>query len=281
MEIKLKSPAKINIGLRILSKRKDGFHNIETIFYPLKLTDEIKLKIINSSHNKQAIKIKTIPRGDIDNDKNICYRACTDFFSLFKLKQPNINITIKKKIPVGAGLGGGSSNAACVLKALAEIYNISLKDKRLMNLATSLGSDIPFFISGVPSYAFGKGEKLIPLTDFKIPYRILLVNPKIKIPTSWAYSKIKLPLNRKRIMQKIRKFSPDDKIIKQNHFEKYVFRYYPEIGKIKNDLMNFGALYSLMSGSGSSVYGFFKPNSSKIKLAQRYFESLGYLTFLL
>ncbi|MCX7878663.1 MAG: 4-(cytidine 5'-diphospho)-2-C-methyl-D-erythritol kinase [Ignavibacteria bacterium] len=280
MEFKLKSPAKINIGLRILSRRKDGYHNIETIFYPLRISDEVKVKTFNLKAKSGEVKVKTIPFMNINDNENICYKACVLFFEKFRLPMPEIRVTIKKKIPLGAGLGGGSSNAACVIRTLANVYHINLNNKHLLNLASSLGSDVPFFLYGKPSYAFGKGEKLIGLPNFRIPYKILLVNPKISISTQEAYNAISLENRKKKIMHKVSTFTPDNEKLMHNDFEEIVFRWYPEIGKIKADLLKLGAVYSMMSGSGSTVYGFFKQHSTDSEAALKYFRSLGYITFL-
>lgn len=257
----VKSPAKINMGLYVLNKRSDGYHNIETIFYPIKAHDKVTIMIRPSRENK--ITVKTNPKLGIDGEKNICYRAVKKFFDEFKIKDKyRIEINIWKKIPIGAGLGGGSSNAAAVLKVMAKHFGVKNKSK-LNKLALMLGSDVPFFMLGKPAYATSRGEKLIPLPKFKINYKILIVNPGIHVSTKWAYGRLnskKQIVNSKRgkKLNKIETFNLNDADKYKNDFEEVVFKKYPAIRKIKERMYKEGAAFSLMSGSGSSVFGLFK-----------------------
>lgn len=283
MIYKVKSPAKINVGLRVLSKRKDGFHNIETIFYPVKIYDEINVKIekLKDSAKKNIISVKTDSNTNISGKNNICYKAAGIFFDEFRIKDKHkIDINIKKNIPIGAGLGGGSSNAASILKILAKHFNISTRPgiSLLQRIALDLGSDVPFFLSGKPSYASSRGEKLTQLPNFKIKYKKLIVNPGIQISTKWAYRELQIRNSKLRILNKIKKFDLKDERLMINDFERIVFKKYPVIEKIKYEMFRFGAVYSLLSGSGSTVYGFFTPQ--KIKAAKKYFSGLSYKTFI-
>lgn len=248
------SPAKINIGLNIISKRDDGYHNIETIFYPIKLFDIMTFK----ESNKFEIECsdKSIPT----DEKNLIYKA-RNILSEFVNQELNTRVELEKTIPVFAGLGGGSSNAATTLVALNEIFNLNLDKKILLNLASKIGSDVPFFILNSPAYAEGRGEILKPLPDFKLNYKILLIIPDIKISTAWAYSNFKV--SKKQIelslIQSTQEFEKyRDKIT--NDFEEIVFPFFPELSEIKNKLLEFGAVFALLSGSGSSIYGFFEQN---------------------
>ncbi|MBL8016959.1 MAG: 4-(cytidine 5'-diphospho)-2-C-methyl-D-erythritol kinase [Ignavibacteria bacterium] len=275
MLIKQKAPAKVNFGLRILSKRKDSYHNLETIFCPVKLYDEISVDIKAAS--KGSISVKTNAGGSLDGKNNICYRTAQVF-----LKELNISgnyriaIKIKKNIPHGAGLGGGSSDAAALLKILARYFRISDTSK-LQKIALALGSDVPFFIAGKPAYATGRGEKLQLRPQFRIRGKLLLVNPGIHIPTPWAFKELDLKKNKRAIQKGIEKFDPDDTRLMVNDFERVVFKKYPEIEMIKLDMISLGAEFALMSGSGSTVYGIF--SGKNIRNAERFFEGKGYNVF--
>lgn len=273
----IKSPAKVNIGLRVLSKRPDRFHNIETIFYPVKIFDKITLKISKLTNSKaNAISIKT-DSASLQDKKNICYKAITLFFDEFKIKDKyKIEIKIKKNIPIGAGLGGGSSNAASVLKILIKHFGNDNLEK-LKKISLKLGSDVPFFLHGKASYASSRGEKLTPLPKFKIPYKILIVNSGIHVSTKWAYKELKVKKTKSKILNKVKTFNPSDMRLMLNDFERAVFRKFPKIEKIKYEMFRHRAVYALMSGSGSTVYGFF--TAKNIKASKKYFSGPGYKTF--
>lgn len=276
----VKSPAKINVGLRVLSKRKDGYHNIETIFYPVKIYDEIKLNIkkLKSSSKNNFISIRTNSKENLNNQNNICYKAVELFLQEFKKKDKHkIVIKIKKNIPIGAGLGGGSSNAASALKILSKHFGTH-NEKNIIRCAQDLGSDVPFFLLGKPAYASSRGEKLKPLPKFRIDYKILIVSPSIHISTKWAYKQLRIKNYKLKIFNNIKNFNPSDKRLMINDFEQAVFKKYHKVKKIKYDMLKLGAIYALMSGSGSAVYGLF--TSRKIKAAKKYFSGFGYKTFI-
>jgi 4-diphosphocytidyl-2-C-methyl-D-erythritol kinase len=283
---RLKSPAKINIGLNVLNKRRDGYHNIETIFYPVKLYDEIKIRITEIENTGNKITVKTNPQSGIDGKNNICYRTAILFFDEFKIKEKyNIEIGIRKRIPIGAGLGGGSSNAAAVLKLLAKYFKKENQVLKIKSIALKPGSDVPFFLLCKPAFGSSRGEKLTLLPKFKIKYDILIVNPKIHVSTAWAYNilkgKSKKAKGKNELIQKLKKiekFSIKDKEIYRNDFEKVVFKRYPAIGKIKEMMYKEGAAFSSMSGSGSTVFGFFEKNITK---ASKYFKDKGYRVFII
>lgn len=276
MLIKQKAPAKVNFGLRILSKRKDSFHNLETIFCPVKLYDEISLDVKAAS--KGSISVKTNAGSSLEGKNNICYRAAEMFLEEFKIEGSyKIAIRIKKNIPHGAGLGGGSSDAAAILKILARYFRIS-KTSKLQKLALALGSDVPFFLLGKPAYATGRGEKLASLPGFKVRGKILLVNPGIHISTPWAFKELNLQKSKRAILRSVKKYDPADSRLLINDFERVIFRKYPEIEKLKLEILALGAEYSLMSGSGSTVYGVFR--GTKIEEAMKYFKRKGYRVFI-
>ncbi len=277
----IKAPAKINVGLRVLTKRKDGYHNLETIFYPIEIFDNIKLKIrkLPESSKRNIVKVTMQPEGKISVKKNICYNACEKFFGEFGIKEKySVTINIKKNIPMGAGLGGGSSDAAAVILLLLKYFRIKCKQNEILHFAQDLGSDVPFFIIGKPAYATGRGEKLTPLAKFKIKGKILLVNPGVHISTPWSFKQLNVKNTKKKIMDKADKFILDDERLMINDFERVVFKEYPEIEKIKYDMYMLGADYALMSGSGSTVYGVF--SSGKTKDAEKYFRSMKYKVFV-
>jgi len=286
----VKSPAKINIGLYVKNKRKDGFHNIETIFYPIGLHDEIKVKIEQTTNPVNYISVKDDNNSKLSGSQNICYRAVKLFIDEMNISgKHSIYINIKKNIPVGAGLGGGSSNAASVLKVLSKYFRLnSVKpiskqsQSRVNKIASRLGSDVPFFLLSKPAYASLRGERLTLLPKFKIKYSILLVNPNIHISTKWAYDAldaIHASKNKNNTVTKLRevqKFNVKDSGLFQNDFDQVVFKKYPDAGEIKEDMYEYGAVFSSMSGSGSTVYGFFDKG---INSAAKYFKGKGYWVY--
>lgn len=267
------SPSKINLGLNIVSKREDGYHNLETIFLPLLLSDMINFN--------KAEELTFSTDSDILNKlaDNLILKAIT-LLESYTNKKFILEIFIHKRIPIGGGLGGGSSNASVTLKAINKIFNLGLSFEVLSKLALKLGSDVPYFLNPVPSYAKSRGEEIYPLNT-EVPYPILVVNPRIKIDTSWAFTKIipsKPVMNLKNILEDgISDFDKLKKYVK-NDFEEIIFREYPEVKQIKDDFYNQGAQFALMSGTGSTVYGIFT-NLQKASWAQEYFNQK-YFTYL-
>ena len=278
---RVKSPAKINLGLRVLSKRKDGYHNIETIFYPVNLFDYVTVKIAPSNEKGNRLDIKINSNIDkIRNKENICYKTVQLFFKKFKISGAyRIQIKLRKNIPIGAGLGGGSSNAASVLILLAKYFNISIKRREVLRLAQILGSDVPFFLLGKPAYAESRGEKLTVLPRFKIKHKILIVYPKIHISTKWAYNTLRVKSKKAKVkkLKEVKRFGLEKPGSFKNDFEKVVFEKYPEIKSIKDKMYDLGAVFSSMSGSGSAVYGLL--DNKSIKQAGKYFKSRHYSVF--
>jgi 4-diphosphocytidyl-2-C-methyl-D-erythritol kinase len=296
----LKAPAKINIGLRIISKRKDGFHNIETIFYPIKLYDIVKLSIRKTPLRsqtgvwEQGLVNVTTDSPELKNDgKNICHKTVQLFFKKFRVTgKYKINIHIKKNIPIGAGLGGGSSDGAAVLGILYKHFKFSihgmtqrvpaasLSSSQIGKLAEQLGSDVPYFTNyGLkPAYAERKGEKLAPLPEFKINYPILVVYPGIHVSTRWAYSKIKNQKSKIKKLKNIKQFIPDELKLFKNDFEEVVLKKYPVIKQIKDKMYECGALFSSMTGSGSAVYGIFE-DLKGLEKCKRHFDRKRYKVY--
>ncbi|HRK00636.1 MAG TPA: 4-(cytidine 5'-diphospho)-2-C-methyl-D-erythritol kinase [Ignavibacteria bacterium] len=282
----LKSYSKINIGLRILGKRGDGYHDIETIFYPIKIFDELGFTITPAASEFNSVLLKSNKSYIPLNADNLCYKAVLNFFKTFRIKETyKIEIDMIKNIPVGGGLGGGSSNAATVLKFLIRYFKIDIEINRIkiIDLALSLGSDVPFFLILKPCYAEGRGEKLKPLKNFKINYNILIVNPHLHVSTKWAFENLNLPngFRNEKSLDKITEFEPDKKNEFENDFEKIVFEKYPLLREIKNYMLDNGSVFSSMSGSGATVYGLFEPNKKGTLLKCREdFYKKKYLTFI-
>ncbi|MEA3316873.1 MAG: 4-(cytidine 5'-diphospho)-2-C-methyl-D-erythritol kinase [Bacteroidota bacterium] len=243
--------AKINIGLNITEKRSDGFHNIETIFFPIQFTDILEIKSSKEMQYKNSGLI--VDNGDAD--KNIVLKAYYLLKSDFNL--PAINVQLHKVIPFGAGLGGGSSDGVFALKIINKIFDLSLSDNDFYKYSKKLGSDCSFFLSNKPCFASGKGDNLIPIDIDLSDYKIVVVNLGVMINTAIAYSKISPIIPNKSLKDLIKLPIPSwrDNIV--NDFENIIFNEYPEIKKIKDELYSQGALFALMSGSGSSVFGIF------------------------
>lgn len=243
--------AKINLGLSILSKRPDGFHNLETIFYPLPIRDVLEIV--------PAEETRFFPRGlEIpgERDENLVLRA----YHLLKEKFPQtaaLEIHLYKAIPMGAGLGGGSSDAAELLLLMNQFFELKISGGDLHAYALELGSDCPFFMQSAPCFVTGRGEILEPVPLDLSGYSFLLVHPGIRVETAWAFSKIKPAWPdydlRKSILKPVYTWPG---IIK-NDFEKPVFNAHPSLKKIKEQLYTAGALYASMTGSGSTIFGIF------------------------
>jgi 4-diphosphocytidyl-2-C-methyl-D-erythritol kinase len=251
----LQAYAKINIGLYILGKRSDGYHDLETIFHEIDLFDEIDLE----PHKTLEVNADSI-LVPID-ESNLCLKAANILQKERKVKE-GVMIQLRKNIPIGAGLGGGSSDAAAVLRGLNELWKLKLSNLQLRAIAGQIGSDVPFFIDGGNAYARGRGE-ILEHFSLDIPFWIAVVTPLIHISTTWAYSHLKLQRDGKgsELRTKIVKNIANTKKISslaQNDFEQSTISVYPEIGRLKEKLNEHGAVFSLMSGSGSSVFGFFE-----------------------
>lgn len=271
--IVLKSPAKINLCLNVLSKRSDGYHNIQTIFEKINLFDTISI----TSTKDNGVKV-TCDHPDVPQDrKNLAYKSAALLKRKFNIKE-GLNIKIKKRIPVAAGLGGGSSNAACVLEGMNRLFRLRLNKKDLMRHAAKIGSDVPFFLSGERfAWATGRGTKITPL-NVRNRFWHVLVAPKINVSTREIYqdlSKVWNSLTRKRIFAKIiisglRKkdiLSIDKSCF--NLLEEVALRRFKQIYKLKNQLKRMGLKVVLMSGSGPSVFGIVSTRKEAMRLSSR------------
>lgn len=247
--------AKINIGLRILNKRTDGYHNLETVFTRINLFDGI---IFEESND---IVLKTNIRGLPSGKNNFCTQAATMLKEQCGVSK-GVRIFLNKLIPLGSGLGGGSSDAAAVLSYLPKFWGIEVTKEKLNSIAINIGSDVPYFLEQGAAYATGRGEKL-EYFKLDIPYWILLIYPNVSVSTAWAYQNLKMKSNKNDrslkdlIQDYIHLPNKLDEYIK-NDFETLVFEKYPQVKKLKLSLFESGADFVQMSGSGSSVYAFYK-----------------------
>lgn len=257
---------KINLGLNILRKRSDGYHDIETIFYPIPLTDALEI-IENKSQNKNAALPFTSSGLPIigNPDTNLCVKA----YQILKKDFPNLPavfIYLHKIIPIGAGLGGGSADGAFAMKAINEMFALGVTTEQLITYSLNLGSDCPFFIINKPCFATGQGEKLEEIAVDLSAYKILIVSPGIHIDTGRAFLNITPATPERSIKEIITDPIEHWKDILKNDFEKQAFKQYPEIFDIKNILYHHGAIYASMTGTGSTVFGIF-PAGKKIEFS--------------
>ena len=261
------STSKVNIGLKVLNQRDDGYHNIYTVFQELDFGDTIQIEKIDDGCTIKS-NVDWIP---ID-ESNICHKA----YSALKTKFPDlggISIHIQKNVPIGSGLGGGSANGATTLKGLNDLYDLNLSDGELEKIGATIGADVPFFIRGGTQLGEGIGDKLTLLPSH-IQGTYLLVIPDVSISTPWAYSELINKLNSEELMPNFAGFFSGDYAslkIFENDFERIVIPAYPEIGAIKRKLLELGARFASLSGSGSTVYGIFDEDASA-KEAELFFR---------
>lgn len=248
--------AKINIGLNIVERRSDGYHNISTLFYPVKELKDILEITIDDSQQEPLTFTQTGIQLDCAPENNLCIKAYNLINRIQSL--PAMRMHLHKLIPTGAGLGGGSADGAFALKAINELAGNPIDNEQLMNLALELGSDCPFFILNIPCIGRGRGEILEPFELSLTGYYILLINPSIHINTGKAYqqSTPKLWDTKLETLLKMDISGWKNNVI--NDFEGAVFSQHPTISSIKKWMYEQGATYAAMSGSGSTVYGIFK-----------------------
>ncbi len=246
--------AKINIGLNIVHKRPDGYHDLETIFYPIPLTDILEIVPDNEGGMGSCEIFQTGIEFDGLPSSNICVKAYELLNEVFEI--PSVKIHLHKQIPVGAGLGGGSSDAAETLKGLNSMFQLGLSIEELASYASQLGADCAFFIENKPQFAKGIGDEFEDLEiDLKGMY-LVLVCPNIHSSTAEAYSAV-TPSASKLLKETIQESPSNWKKIIFNDFEDSIFPLYPEVENLKIELYAKGAVFAAMSGSGSSVFGIF------------------------
>ena len=248
---------KINIGLNVVEKRKDGYHNLETVFYPINILDA--LEIVNNEVDDEQCKLTV--SGEVLGGRpedNLVVKAYKAVKNLFPDKVGNVAIHLHKHIPTGAGLGGGSSDAAFTIKGLNEKFNLSLNDLQMQEIASQVGADCPFFINNKPVFAQGIGDVFSDINLSLKGRTIVLVKPNIGVSTADAYSMVTPKQPQVRLTEILEQPIQNWKELVVNDFEISVFNKYPEIAAIKDRLYDLGAIFASMSGSGSAVFGLFE-----------------------
>ena len=257
MVVSFKAYAKINLGLRLIEKKQDGYHCIETIFYLISLHDV--LTFIKTKQNNVRISSSdpSVPLGD----ENLVSKTYQILKNEYRFKG-GLDVYIEKQIPIGGGLGGGSSDAAATIYACQKFWNLSIPEENLHRVASRIGSDGPFFLYGVPSLGEGRGDRLTPLVPLKA-YWVLLICPGFSVSTQWAYSHSRIALTNAQKISKLRSLFSEtevhawrDKLV--NELEGVVFSRHPELHDYKVRLYEQGAFYASMSGSGSTLFGLFE-----------------------
>jgi len=270
--VKINSYAKVNIGLKLLQKRIDGYHDISTVFQEIDLYDEITISRSSNSLLEFYSNVDWL-KNDQHNLCVIAYNRIKDLYDI-----GGVDINLVKNISRGSGLGSGSSNAAAVMKGLRKFFNLKVTDTELEKIGKEIGADVPFFIRGATQIGEGIGEKLSDI-KYTIDGSFLIITPKISIDTKWAYSQIKNVLDKAVSSTKFsdlfcgKAISLDTLKFFENDFESVVFPTYPEIGAIKSELIALGAKFASLSGSGSTVFGIFDDNA-KINKAFSHFSPM-------
>jgi len=247
--------AKINLGLQIISKRPDGYHNIVSCLYPIPWYDVLEIIPSKTFDFKQTGQL--IPGN---KDENLCVKA----YQLLQTKYdlPPVSIHLHKAIPTGAGLAGGSADCAFTLRLINQVFNLGLKAAELENYAAQLGSDCPFFIQNLPAIATGRGTHLSPISLDLAGYFMVLIYPDIHVSTKEAYQGVIPQTPQYGLIENILNPVSEWKSKIENDFEKSIFQLKPQISQIKEYLYSKGAVYASMSGSGSTIFGLFKEDVS-------------------
>ncbi|MCK4244525.1 MAG: 4-(cytidine 5'-diphospho)-2-C-methyl-D-erythritol kinase [Candidatus Omnitrophica bacterium] len=269
----LRSPAKLNLWLEVIEKRKDGYHNIESIIDTVSLYDRITLKESPGRIEVSLIKNSASVDGTgLPQEKNLAYQAALLLKSELKINQ-GVRIKIEKHIPLSSGLGGGSSNAATTLLGLNKLWRINLPSERLLGLATKLGSDVPFFLKKGRCLVKGRGEMIFPLSPFPKIWYVIVV-PEIRVSTETVYHQLCLNLTKRKNRIKILSALDKGNLEKMgkylfNRLEEVSLKKYPEIKDFKKTLRKSGALGALMSGSGGSLFGIARSKEDASGIASR------------
>ena len=281
--MRIRAPAKINLSLRVVGKRSDGYHFLDTVMVPIGLYDEITIAGTRlAKTGRESLKVTCshplVPSGE----ENLVYRAAALLLGRKGIRG-RVRIHIRKRIPVGGGLGGGSSDAAATLKGLNRLFRLGCGRRELLSLAASLGADVPFFIYGCPARAKGIGERLHPLASFPRLWVIVLY-PGFPVSTGWVYrhwraGKLTKTIENTRINFSVREPERLKRLL-VNDLEKVASRRYPRIALLKKRLMEEGAAGALMSGSGSSVFGIFSSEQTAREAFRRLRKEDGVRAYL-
>ncbi|MBR1402164.1 MAG: 4-(cytidine 5'-diphospho)-2-C-methyl-D-erythritol kinase [Prevotella sp.] len=259
--MKIRPCAKINLGLNIVSKRADGYHDLETVFYPVGIYDEIEINETDSDNGCSLEITGQEIEGDVE--KNLVVKAYRLLSGIHPL--PPVHITLNKQIPMQAGMGGGSADCAFTIRLLNEMFHLGMSVAEMEGYATRLGADCPFFITAKPSYAEGIGELLSPVDLDLSRYFIAIVKPPVAISTREAFAGIKVKRPQKCCRDIVQLPVGQWKDLLFNDFEESIIPQYPVIADIKKALYDEGALYAAMSGSGSAVFGIYEQNPESLK----------------
>ena len=252
--IDLLSPAKINLALHVVAKRPDGYHELSMIMARISLYDDIKLTLADEGVSLSC-NLSSVPHGE----DNIAWKAASTLIREKKL-DTGVHIDIRKRIPMGGGLGGGSSNAAAVLMGLNSLTGEKAGKDELMKMGLGLGADVPFFIFQKAALAEGVGEKLVEVEGFPQVW-LVLINPGIHVPTGEIFGQLNLGLTKEGKNLNITRFNRDLSTVRSimtNDLENVTFKIYPEVQEAKSLLLKYGAMAALMSGSGSTVFGLYE-----------------------
>lgn len=251
--------AKINLGLNVVERRPDGYHNLQTVFMPVPLTDALEVYEMDAAFPSEVdcdLKVTNIA-VEGDEQRNLVVRAYNMLKSEFP-QMPRVHAHLRKDIPTQAGMGGGSSDCAAMLLLLNRMFSLGLTQQQLIDRAAQLGADCPIFILNRPAYAEGIGEKLTPIELSLQDYYLAIVRPNIPVPTKEAFSRITPHMPAKNCLDIVRQPIDTWRHELVNDFEESVFALHPEIGAVKQRLYDLGAVYAAMSGSGSALFGIFK-----------------------
>lgn len=252
--------AKINIGLNIVNRRPDGYHNLETVFYPVKISDA--LEVVESDQLSFESSGLGIP-GSVED--NLCIKGYHLLKKEFDL--PPVKIHLHKHIPIGAGLGGGSADAAFFIRLLNQKFELNMSDDRMIDYAKKLGADCAFFIQNKPVFAFERGDEFEPIRLDLSDYKIVVVMPPVQISTAEAFGGIKPEIPKHSLMELINLPVAEWRKFIKNDFEATIFKNHPVIRGVKASLYEAGAIYASMSGSGAAVFGIFEntPDLSELE----------------
>lgn len=248
--------AKINLGLNVVNKRPDGYHDLQTVFYPIGLLDELTITETTAVVQSQRCSLEASGlQVECNPQDNLVVRAYNLLAETYQL--PNVNVKLTKRIPMQAGLGGGSADCAYMITALNTLFRLGMQTAEMQSLAAKLGADCSFFINSTPAYAEGIGDKLHPIQLDLSRYQLAIVKPPVAISTKEAYANVTPKLPKECCLDTIKRPVADWKSTLVNDFEHSVGAKYPVIGAIKQKLYHMGAVYAAMSGSGSALFGLF------------------------
>ncbi|MFI3292823.1 MAG: 4-(cytidine 5'-diphospho)-2-C-methyl-D-erythritol kinase [Rikenellaceae bacterium] len=257
----IRANCKINIGLDVLRRRQDGFHDLSTVMYPIfGLYDQVNVERIDSAQ------IEFLSKGlviDCPADKNLCVRAAR--LMQQRYSTPAVRITLNKMIPFGAGLGGGSADATAVIVAMNSIFELGLSEDRLISIAAELGSDTAFFVRNTPQLCTARGEVMNAIDLDLSHYHIAIIKPEVGVSTTQAYGGVKPQIPETPLQELVTRPIEEWQGRVKNDFEPHIFEIYPILAQIKKELLEAGALYAAMSGSGSTIYGIFEESDNSFK----------------